>query len=235
MKGYNNKTCVIMQPTYLPWLGYFDLIRQSDIFVFLNDVQFSKQSWQVKNRIKNLSEELMITIPVKKSSLSTKIDMVLIDNTKNWKKKHLKSIYLAYKKSEFFDEIYPIIENVINTEVDFLSEFNTIILKKISSLLFGNKDFIDSRCLKIRTIDKIDRIIKICKEVKATEYLSPAGSLSYLESMNYKERFSNANLHFRVHKYEHKKYNQRHYPFTPNLSIIDLLFNTGIDQSKKII
>ena len=88
MKGYNNKTCVIMQPTYLPWLGYFDLIRQSDIFVFLNDVQFSKQSWQVKNRIKNLSEELMITIPVKKSSLSTKIDMVLIDNTKNWKKKH---------------------------------------------------------------------------------------------------------------------------------------------------
>ena len=153
MKGYNNKTCVIMQPTYLPWLGYFDLIRQSDIFVFLNDVQFSKQSWQVKNRIKNLSEELMITIPVKKSSLSTKIDMVLIDNTKNWKKKHLKSIYLAYKKSEFFDEIYPIIENVINTEVDFLSEFNTIILKKISSLLFGNKDFIDSRCLKIRTID----------------------------------------------------------------------------------
>ena len=108
MKGYNNKTCVIMQPTYLPWLGYFDLIRQSDIFVFLNDVQFSKQSWQVKNRIKNLSEELMITIPVKKSSLSTKIDMVLIDNTKNWKKKHLKSIYLAYKKSEFFDEIYPI-------------------------------------------------------------------------------------------------------------------------------
>ena len=144
MKGYNNKTCVIMQPTYLPWLGYFDLIRQSDIFVFLNDVQFSKQSWQVKNRIKNLSEELMITIPVKKSSLSTKIDMVLIDNTKNWKKKHLKSIYLAYKKSEFFDEIYPIIENVINTEVDFLSEFNTIIPKKISSLLFGNRDFIDS-------------------------------------------------------------------------------------------
>ena len=139
MKSHNNKTCVIMQPTYLPWLGYFDLIRQSDIFVFLNDVQFSKQSWQVKNRIKNLSEELMITIPVKKSSLSTKIDMVLIDNTKNWKKKHLKSIYLAYKKSEFFDEIYPIIENVINTEVDFLSEFNTIIVKKISSLLFGNK------------------------------------------------------------------------------------------------
>ena len=148
MKGYNNKTCVIMQPTYLPWLGYFDLIRQSDIFVFLNDVQFSKQSWQVKNRIKNLSEELMITIPVKKSSLSTKIDMVLIDNTKNWKKKHLKSIYLAYKKSEFFDEIYPIIENVINTEVDFLSEFNTIILKKISSLLFGNKDFIQFILIK---------------------------------------------------------------------------------------
>ena len=129
MKGYNNKTCVIMQPTYLPWLGYFDLIRQSDIFVFLNDVQFSKQSWQVKNRIKNLNKKLMITIPVKKSSLSTKIDMVLIDNTKNWKKKHLKSIYLAYKKSEFFDEIYPIIENVIIPKLTFI-EFNTKYLRK---------------------------------------------------------------------------------------------------------
>ena len=94
-----------MQPTYLPWIGYFDLIKQSDIFVFLNDVQFSKQSWQVKNRIKNQGKELMLTIPVKKSKLLTNLDSILIDNSKPWKKKHLKSIQEQKNDLKFLSKI----------------------------------------------------------------------------------------------------------------------------------
>ena len=109
MEMIQKKTCVIMQPSYLPWIGYFDLIQRSNVFVFLNDVQFSKQSWQVKNKINSQGKELVLTVPVKKTKLATNIDQIIIDQSKPWKKKHLKSIYYSYVKSEFFKEIYPII------------------------------------------------------------------------------------------------------------------------------
>ena len=88
--GMNQKkTCVIMQPTYLPWIGYFDLIQRSNVFVFLNDVQFSKQSWQVKNKINSQGKELILTVPVKKTKLATNIDQIIIDQSKPWKKSTL--------------------------------------------------------------------------------------------------------------------------------------------------
>ena len=68
MEMIQKKTCVIMQPSYLPWIGYFDLIQRSNVFVFLNDVQFSKQSWQVKNKINSQGKELVLTVPVKKTN-----------------------------------------------------------------------------------------------------------------------------------------------------------------------
>ena len=77
------KTCVIMQPTYLPWIGYFDLIIQADIFVFLTDVQFSKQGWQVKNKIKSKESEIMLTVPIKKVPLTTLINKIEIDISDN--------------------------------------------------------------------------------------------------------------------------------------------------------
>ena len=85
-----------MQPTYLPWIGYFDLIKQADVFVFLSDVQFSKQGWQVKNKIKNKESEITLTIPVKRAPLNTLINQTKIDMSKRWKKTHLKSIYYSY-------------------------------------------------------------------------------------------------------------------------------------------
>jgi len=229
------KTCVIMQPTYFPWVGYFNLIQQSDVFVFLNDVQFSKQSWQVKNRISIQGEELMLTVPIKKASLSTKIDQTLIDNSKPWKKKHLKSIYYGYIKSRFFHEVFPIIEGIIMTETNYLFELNMKIIKTISNKILGVKEFIDSRNLNINSKDKLDRILQTCCEVNATEYLSPSGSIAYLESLNYKERFSNASLLFKKQNYTPVEYSQLKTPFKPCLSIIDLLFNKGFEESKIVI
>lgn len=229
-------TCVIMQPTYLPWIGYFDLIQKSNVFVFLNDVQFSKQSWQVKNKINSQGKELILTVPVKKTKLATNIDQIIIDQSKPWKKKHLKSIYYSYIKSEFFKEIYPIIEQLFSNQTDSLAEFNMEIIKTISQKLFGQKEFIDSRDLEINSKDKLDRIVQICKTVNATEYLSPAGSMDYLEEMNYKERFSEASLDFASQNYLPVSYQQTsNSDFLPYLSIIDLLFNKGLNESQKII
>lgn len=235
MNQKKKQLCVIMQPTYLPWIGYFDLIKQSDIFVFLNDVQFSKQSWQVKNRIKNQGEELMLTIPVKKSKLLTNLDSILIDNSKPWKKKHLKSIYYSYKRTQFFEEVYPFIEKIILKRSNFLSEFNMQIIQTISKRIFGFKEFIDSRGLNLNSNDKIDRIIKICKKVGSEEYLSPDGALTYLKSLNYQKEFYESSIGIKFHNYKPIKYSQLNEPFLPYLSILDLLFNMGFDQSKKII
>ena len=88
-----------MQPTYIPWAGYFDLINRSDVFVFLNNVQFSKQSWQVKNKILSNGNELKLTVPIKKARLSTNIDQIIIDDSHL--EKHLKSICYIFKKSLF--------------------------------------------------------------------------------------------------------------------------------------
>ena len=230
------KTCVIMQPTYLPWVGYFDLIQRSDVFVFLNDVQFSKQSWQVKNKINSQGKELILTVPVKKSKLATNIDQIIIDQSKPWKKKHLKTIYYSYIKSEYFKEIYPIIEQILLKENDSLVALNMEIIKTISNKLFGHKEFVDSRSLDVSSGDKLDRIVQICKKVNATQYLSPAGSMDYLESMNYKERFLKASLGFVKQKYNPMSYHQpTSSAFLPYLSIIDLLFNKGFNKSIEVI
>lgn len=230
------RTCVIMQPTYLPWVGYFDLIKRSNVFVFLNNVQFSKQSWQVKNKIYSQGKELLLTVPIKKTKLATTIDQIIIDQSKPWKKKHLKSIYYSYKKSEYFKEVYPIVEQLLLQENNSLAEFNMEIIKKISSKLFGQKEFIDSRSIEINSKDKLDRIVQICKKVNAKQYLSPAGSMGYLESMNYKEIFSEASLDFVTQKYIPIPYQQMSSStFLPYLSIIDLLFNKGFNKSIQVI
>lgn len=230
------RTCVIMQPTYLPWVGYFDLIKRSNVFVFLNNVQFSKQSWQVKNKIYSQGKELLLTVPIKKTKLATTIDQIIIDQSKPWKKKHLKSIYYSYIKSEYFKEVYPIVEQLLLQENNSLAEFNMEIIKTISSKLFGQKEFIDSRSIEINSKDKLDRIVQICKKVNAKQYLSPAGSMGYLESMNYKEIFSEASLDFVTQKYIPIPYQQMSSStFLPYLSIIDLLFNKGFNKSIQVI
>ena len=229
------RVCAIMQPTYLPWVGYFNLIKQADIFIILDNVQFSKQSWQVKNRINCQGKELTLTVPIKKAPIDSLINEIKIDSAKKWRKKHLKSIFYNYKKSSFFSEVYPIVEKWIMFNTDNLSELNEHIIREISQELFPNKKIIRSSTIDIHPSDKLDRIIKICKEVNANTYLSPVGALAYLESMNYKEVFNRSSIVFRAHEYQPKTYNQLHEPFTPYLSVIDLLFNEGFKGGREII
>ena len=109
------------------------------------------------------------------------------------------------------------------------------IIKTISDKIFGFKEFIDSRSLNLNSNDKIDRIIKICKKVDSNEYLSADGSLEYLKSLNYQKEFHESSIGIKFHNYKPIEYLQLNKPFLPYLSILDLLFNMGFDQSKKII
>ena len=111
-----------MQPTYFPWLGYFNLIMKSDEFIVYTTTQLSKRSWQTRNKIKSQNGNLLLTIPIIKSESR---DNLLIQNAKvqnhsNWQKKHLQSIRHSYSKAPFFDQIYPLISFVLTRKSDYL-------------------------------------------------------------------------------------------------------------------
>lgn len=221
--------CVIMQPTYLPWIGYFDLIDQSDSFVFFDNVQFSKQSWQQRNKIKTSNGELWLTIPILQNQ-KQKINEVKIDNKSNWKAKHEKSIKFNYCKAPYFDRYLKFIEETYNEDWEYLIDLNIHIIKFITKKINIKKEFIMSSELNLKG-NKTDLLINICKKLDVDTYLSPLGSKEYIEEKNL---FKKEGIKLEYQHFEHQKYHQLFRDFIPYMSMIDLLFNEG-EQSLEII
>jgi hypothetical protein len=213
--------CVIMQPTYLPWMGYFDLIYQSDIFVFLDDVQFTKQSWQQRNKIKTSNGEKWLTVPVIQN-INQKINETKIDGKSNWKAKHIKSIKFNYSKSPYFDKYFKFFEEAYSLDWKYLADLNIHIIKWIAKQLDINKDFLRSSTINVKG-KKTDFLVNMCKKLNADTYLSPLGSSVYIE----KTLFEKEGIKLEYQNFEHPTYRQLYGKFIPYLSVIDLLFNEG--------
>lgn len=229
--------CAIMQPTYIPWLGYFDLIDSVNKFIFLDDVQLEKCSWQVRNKIKTSQGELYLTIPVKSTEGRDKliINETIIDDTVLWREKHLKSIFYSYRKAEFFSEVYPVIEKLINNKIIKLCGFNTNIITSISSEIGIDKKFMISSSLTNLSGKKEARIVSICKRINCDEYLSPPGSAVYIEKNSPGGGFPESNIDLSYQNYDHPAYKQLYGEFLSHMSILDLLFNYGFSKSLEII
>ncbi len=221
----------IMQPTYLPWAGYFALMDSVDRFVFLDDVEFSKQSWQQRNRIKGSAGELWLTIPVKDKDKRQLIKDVLIDNTQDWQKKHLLSIKANYSRSSFFDKYIGPLEKIYSGKFDRLCDFNMKIITWAKKELGIKTTIKISSELGLGNADKVERLITICKAMKCDEYISPQGSREYIEENNL---FPKENIKLAYQEFTHPKYNQLFGEFMPFLGVIDLLFNMG-EESLSII
>lgn len=229
--------CAIMQPTYIPWIGYFGLIDSVDEFVFLDDVKLEKSSWQVRNRIKTAQGEIYLTIPVKntKSRLELTIGEAVINDKEPWRKKHLKSIMFAYRKARYFEEVYQFLENIINDRtVTFLRDFNIKIIKSISDKIGINTSFKISSELKSKGA-KDYRLVSICREIKCKDYISPQGSAAYLEKNTPCGAFGESEISLYYFNYKHPVYHQLYGSFIPYMSIVDLLFNEGFEHSLNII
>jgi hypothetical protein len=226
-----------MQPTYIPWLGYFDLIDQADIFVFLDNVQLVKRSWQVRNKIKTAKGILCLTIPVKKTKSrdETILCETYITPGTLWKKKHLKSIQLSYKKTPYFDKIYSCIEKMINKKEKTLSKFNINIIKNISRKIGIKKKFINTSKLKNIKGRKDTLLVNICKAIDCNSYLSPLGAAAYIERQSPGGEFAKNKINLYYQNYKHPTYNQIYEDFLSHMSVIDLLFNHGFDQALEII
>ena len=214
----------ISQPTYLPWQGYFALIDYVDEFIFLENVQFNKRSWQQRNRIINQDEEIFLTMPVKsKGKFYQKISDVEISEFDIYKKKHISIIKSSYSKCEYFKKYFFEIENIFSKDYIKLSELNKDLIKHICKILKIETNFSSDKFFSLKT-HKTDYLKDICIKKNCTNYISTLGSKKYLGESLF---FNNTNIKIDYYDFKDSKYVQQSENFIPRLSIIDALFSLG--------
>ena len=222
----------IMQPTYLPWIGYFGLIYQVDIFVIYDDVQFDKRSWQQRNKIKTQSGSQWLTVPVKsKGMYSQKINEVIIDPKSNFSTSHIKAIETNYARAPFFKVYKNYIFDCIESNSKSLLSLNQSLICLISNILNIEIEFVRSSDLKVAG-KKEERLVNICKKLSADRYVSPPGSKVYLDETDI---FVKNNLTLAYQNFKHPIYPQINGDFISHMAIIDVLFNCGSDKTCKLI
>ena len=222
----------IMQPTFNPWIGYFDMIDQSDVFVLYDDVQLTKRSWQVRNRIKTVSGELFLTVPIKKTK--HRDDLLIaesfIDSDHKWKRKHLASILNAYGKSLYFDQVYTFLEEFYDRGIITLGTFNGKMIIKISKQLGIDTQIVFSSEMKEIIGHKDERLLSICKKMKIDSYLSAQGSSDYIEAVRQGGALAAGGVEVYYHFYNYPKYTQLYGDFISHLGVFDMLFNVGFEK-----
>jgi hypothetical protein len=221
----------IHQPQYLPWLGYFDKIAKADVFVLLDNVQFKKNEWQNRNRIKTAQGWQWLTVPVL-HNFGQKINETKFNNTEPWRRHHVKALELNYSKAPHFDLYFPRFKEVLDRDWDNLSDINVAFIKLIMELL-GIKTKIVMASDYEATEHKVLRLVDLCRHLKAKAYLSGEGGSKYLEA----EHFEAHDIKIITQKYEHPTYPQmwKDEGFIAHLSVVDLLFNCGPDSLKVLM
>ena len=219
----------IHQPNFLPWAGYFYKVAESDVFVFLDTVQYSKNSLINRNRIKTPQGPLWLTVPVSYRHPQS-IREVEINNAADWRKKHLKTLEMNYRKSPCFEEIYPGIADVYRSE-DWrnLSRLNIRLASHVLEYLEIPTRTVIASNLAVSG-KSTELLVNIIKKLGGDTYLSGFGGAKYQDE----DLFTRDGIELRYYDFKSPVYPQPWGEFEANLSIIDLLFNCG-KESRKIL
>lgn len=229
----NKITIAIHQPNYIPWLGYFYKIYQSDILVFLDDVQYSNQGMHNYHYIKTSQGPFRLKIPVK-THFGCRINEVTTRDELKWKAKHLKTLEANYRKAPYFQEVFADFEKWINKEEANLVEKNIDIIRSIAEKLGINSHFVISSELDLQS-QKEDKIIDICATLEGKVYYSGTGARAYQDE----NHFLKNGIELRYSVFKPFEYPQLWNGFQTNVTIIDYLMNCGYDwhrvlQSQKV-
>ena len=220
----------IHQPQYLPWLGYFDKMDQADCFVLLDDVQFKKNEWQNRNRIKAAAGWQWLTVPVL-HRFPQLIHEVRINQADPWSRKHLRALVSNYASAPFFDLHRPFFEEIYAREWTLLLDLNlTTITYLVETLGIRTKLVLASSLPVPAGVEATQRLIAICQAVGGDTYLSGVGGRGYLDLA----RFEEAGIQVVFQAFRTKPYPQRFGAFVPDLSVVDLLFNCDDDSLRTI-
>lgn len=212
----------VHQLHYLPWLRYLDKIRRADVFVVLDDIQFNKNGWQNRNKLKTSSGPVTLTVPVR-AKAQQKLDETRIHNEVDWRKKHWRTLEQNYRKAQYFDDYAGFFEEVYSRPWERLNDLNRHMLTFYLQVLGIGTTVVYSSDLRVPGI-ATERLVSLIKAVGGTAYYSGAYALeSYLDP----GLLEDAGIALELQDWRAPEYSQLHGPFVPDLSIVDLLLNCG--------
>lgn len=223
----------IMQPYFLPYIGYFQLMNAVDEFVVYDNIEFSKKGWINRNRILVNGKDSYITIPLKKDSDYLDVrDRYLSETWASEKTKMLSRIIDSYRKAPRFDFVYPVIEKIILFEESNLFKFVLNSLKTVKEYLDIRTPLVISSTIPIdHSLKAENKVIALCKARKANEYLNPIGGIKLYE----KDRFKCEGIDLHFLKTNDVVYNQFNNNFVPSLSIIDVMMFNSKEEIKEYL
>lgn len=227
-------TIGIHQPIFFPWVGYFDKMAKSDIFVLLDEVQLEKGSYMYRNRILDKNGNICyLTISGDKHGyLDKKYNEIISTNKDVWIPKHINQIKLSYEESPYFDEVWNEIKSVYDVNRHTICDYAISSVVSIAKLLnIDTKLLLQSDCEYDLDSQKNDLVLSICKGLHADQYLSGNGAKKYMEEQS----FENEGITLKYQRIEPPVYQHLHNDeFVSGLSILDMLFSCGIEKTKKL-
>lgn len=225
------KRLAILQSSYIPWKGYFDIIRAVDHFILYDDAQYTKNDWRNRNRIKTAAGPRWLTIPVRtEGRFGQAIKDVEVADTR-WAAKHWKSLVTHYAKARFSGELFAPLSDCYTKAAVLpkLGEINELFIRRICGLLGIETSIARSMDYNLNG-DRVDRLIGLCQQVGASEYLSGPAAKSYLDET----RFNEFGIAVRWMDYAgYPPYPQLHSPpFLHDVTVLDLLLNVGLERAE---
>ena len=215
-----------MQPTFLPWLGYFRMIASVDAFVFLDSVQFERRSWQSRNRIKLQDKIHFLSLSCQKAPQKTPLTQIKLSPETKWRTKLLKTLHHGYAKARNFKKYHALIERELHRH-DHLVALNLSLIGAFCEELGIKTPLFRSSELDIAGAKRENLLLELCLHFGADSYLSPEGSKNYLDTPYSKDLFAKNSIEICYFDFEHPSYHQQGSGFIPYLSAVDYLLNGG--------
>jgi len=212
----------VHQPQYLPWLGYFDKIDRADIFVLLDNVQFKKNEWQNRNRIKTAQGAQWLTVPVR-YKFPQLINEVEVNNKDKWQHKQRQAIISNYKRATYWSLFEEFFEEIFLLNWQYISQLNIHVVKKLAKLLGITTPIHVASELGEFPNSPDDRLIALTKHFDADTYLAGGGGREYMNM----EKYAESGIEVIFQEYKHPVYNQLFGDFKPFMSAVDLIYNHG--------
>lgn len=222
----------IMQPYFFPYIGYFQLIANSDVFVIYDDVNFIKKGWINRNTILVNNTPYLFSIPLQNVSQNKLINEIFISDLDKWKTDLLKTISLSYKKAPFYQDVYPLIEKIISFDELNLALYNQNSIQNLCEYLnLNTKLLMSSEIVKNNNLRGENKIIDICLQLGATQYINAIGGIELYTQENFQVK----NIDLKFIKSENIIYQQFKNEFKPWLSIIDVLMFNSVEDTRMLL
>jgi len=221
----------IMQPYVFPYIGYIQLVNLVDKFILFDDVNFINRGWINRNNILLNGQAHLFTIPLRNSSQNQLINQTEVGDT-GWKNKFFKTLEQAYKQAPYFDEVFALVQDVFENKVVYINQLASLSLTKICKYLRIETTFFESSSLSgNKGLKAQERIIDICLEMRADQYINPIGGTKLYSKDDFASKGIALNF-LEVTAYSYPQFSNK---FVPDLSIIDVLMFNSVDETRELL